>query len=155
MAELNEQDGKEFPDLDNDSELTLTHIDSGCIVYKLDEKIHTMIKDSEETVSEISRGPAILVRFNAIMKSEFPSIHMDIRLRTENGESNRYEYFFMAESESDMDILKTIIEYKSMELHFYTSKIYRSFHLEFEENESTSLERSFDEISPLLTKMSG
>lgn len=154
MATVNPCKYRQLPDLINDTRLTLSHVESGCIVYQMQGEVHLIIKDTPSKISSFSSLRSVKLKFTSILKSEFPSLHMEIILRNNKDLSGKYEYFIMAESETDTALLSKLRETRHVKLHLYDNENVNSFNIELDEKENESLNRAYGEISHLLTKTS-
>lgn len=152
MANIHTVSDEIFPELTRDTELSISRIDSGCLAYYISGEIHLIIKDTEQMISSMITLEDIKLRFSPILKSEFPSTHMEIILKNEKGLSRKYEYFFMAESETDSGILLVLKDLKRLILHLFDNCNRRSFHLQLDDKECKSIDTVSEEISDLLTK---
>lgn len=152
MATIKPCSEKEFPELLNDTRLTLSHIDSGCLVYRMQGHMHIIIKDTQSMVSSFENTSSVKLTFSPILKSEFPSTHMELVLRNQQNLSRKYEYFFMAESETDCKVLRDLRETNHLKLHLYDNDNIISFNMELDEKEQESIRQAYGEISHLLTK---
>lgn len=152
MAKVQEVKGDNFPELAGDTDITLTHVDTGCLLYDISGTVHCIIKERYNMIYSLIDYQKIRLSFSSIMKSEFPSAHMDIRFRTNRGLSGRYEYFFMLESQEDSTIFSELKDHKEFYLHLYNIDISRSYKLELEDDESVLIDNVFGEVRHLLTK---
>lgn len=152
MANIHTVSDEIFPELSRDTELTISRVDSGCLVYYISGEIHLIIKDTEQMISSMSTMEDVKLRFSPILKSEFPSTHMNIILKNKKELSRRYEYFFMVESETDSETLLVLKDLKRLILHLFDNRNRRSFHIQLDDRESESIETVSEEISDLLTK---
>lgn len=152
MAYANPVISDKFPDLAKDKKLALSHIDSGCLVYNIEGEIHTIIKDTDEDISSAIGSGTLSFSFTPILKSEFPSVHLNINYNTDHGQSGRYEYFFMVESENDLSVLHKLTTQNRTYLHIYNGNEACSFYVEFSRGEAGSVMDALKKINPLLTK---
>lgn len=142
-----------FPAVDNpDFMLNITHIESGCLVYESDDQVWFVIRDSTGYVSSMRDPVSLKLKFSPVMKAEFPALQTIFILRNNKGLSRKYEYFFMAESEKDSDILRKLSLNKTFLLNFFDDVPGASFQCTLDDGEGSELDREFSDICDLLTK---
>lgn len=81
-------------DISNELEIELSVIESGLVVAKVESSIAFIIKDSGKMVERLSGLRSALLNFKRISRPEFPTINVELRLKTVCGLSVKYGYFF-------------------------------------------------------------
>ena len=120
-------------------ELELSIIETGMIVTEINNEILVIIKDTPEMTSSLKELSSASIKFTFIEKPEFPTINSDFRIKTENGLSVKYDYFFNSESEYEMNLLYEILNQKSISLILYSDIVVKNFGLELDEKECDEL----------------
>ncbi len=144
------QGGKniELPELDSDTELSLSLIQSGCVYVLLRGKTILIIKKSENDIASLVESDHISLDFELIERPEFPSLGAYINIYDAEDNPTRFEYFFSMESHDEMELLEKLTEQDYLDIVFYTSDV--------EHVKRTTLnETQKEELTSLLAKAKG
>lgn len=85
--------------------MELERIESGCVPHLEGGECLIVFKESEEKTAFLRGAREVSTGFFLVEKREFPSVSMDIGIRTESGLNLRYEYFFLTESPEEISFL--------------------------------------------------
>lgn len=146
--------GKSRPELNREQELSLSLTESGCFIFETPEEICLILNDTEDMISSLKSLKSARLKFSSVMKIEFPNINLEILLKTQNGLSRKFEYFFMAESELDISLLQKIGEQGILNTYLSDGNKWSGFKFGLLPEEIESLNTSIREMGPVLTKNS-
>ena len=98
--------------LGEDPELAmeLDRIESGCVPHRAGGECLMIFKESEEKIAFLRGAREMSTGFFFVEKQEFPSVSMDMRIKTESGLNIRYEHFFLIESPEESSFLAKLRE---------------------------------------------
>ena len=85
--------------------MELERIESGCVPHLEGGECLIVFKESEEKAAFLRDAREVSTGFFLVEKREFPSVSMDIRIRTGSGLNLRYEHFFLTESPEETSFL--------------------------------------------------
>jgi len=143
-----------IPDLNREQGLSLSQIESGCVIYEISEEICLILKDSCDRIRSLESLKGARLKFSPAMKLEFPNINMEMMLKTDNGLSVKYEYFFMTESEYDISLLDKIRQSGWLNSYLFDPESWFKFKFILNYKEIESVNTSFRDMNTVLTKNS-
>jgi|GEM_PF-4304592 len=143
-----------IPDLNREQGLSLSQIESGCVIYEISEEICLILKDSCDRIRSLESLKGARLKFSPAMKLEFPNINMEMMLKTDNGLSVKYEYFFMTESEYDISLLDKIRQSGWLNIYLFDHESWFKFKFILNYKEIESVNTSFRDMNTVLTKNS-
>ena len=85
--------------------MELGRIESGCVPHLAGDRCLMIIKESAEKTAFLRGAREVSAGFFLVEKREFPSVSMNIGIRTESGPDLRYEHFFLTESPEETSFL--------------------------------------------------
>lgn len=115
------------PGINNDIEIALSQLESGCITTVISEKNVLIIKENKMNFfNEIDK---IDFEFEHIERPEFPTIAMRIKIQTIKNIRLRYEYFFLTDSQDEINFISLLVKNESIKIYF-VSKDYITYKVE-------------------------
>lgn len=108
--------------LNNDLEIALSQIESGCLTTITDDKNLIIIK--ENNINFFDKIQRIDISFEHIERPEFPTIAMRLKVNTSDNLNLRYEYFFLTEAEEEINFLDQIVRKESIYILFTSNENY-------------------------------
>ena len=96
------------PGEDPELAMELERIESGCVPHLAEDRCLVILKESAEKEAFLRGAREISAGFFLVEKREFPSVSMDLRIRTEAGLNLRYEHFFLIESPEEISFLEAL-----------------------------------------------
>ena len=85
--------------------MELGRIESGCVPHLAGDRCLMIIKESEEKTAFLRDAREVSAGFFLVEKREFPSVSMNIGIRTGSGLDLGYEHFFLTESPEETSFL--------------------------------------------------
>jgi hypothetical protein len=117
------RDNIEIPELDPDTELSVSLIESGCVFILINGQTALLIKSGEQEIRSFEKSGRISLEFELIERPEFPSLGAYVNIYDTQGNPTRFEYFFSLESGDETELLKKLIEQDCLDIVFYTTEI--------------------------------
>jgi hypothetical protein len=117
------RDNVEIPELDPDTELSVSLIESGCVFILINGQTTLLIKSGEREVRSFEKSGRISLEFELIERPEFPSLGAYVNIYDAQGNPTRFEYFFSLESRDETGLLDRLIEQDYLDIVFYTTEI--------------------------------
>lgn len=117
------RDKIEIPELDPDTELSVSLIESGCVFILINGRTALLIKSGEREIGSFEKSGSISLEFELIERLEFPSLGAYVNIYDAQGNPTRFEYFFSLESGDEIELLKKLIEQNYLDIVFYTTEI--------------------------------
>ena len=108
--------------LNNDLEIALSQIESGCLTTIIDDKNLIIIK--ENNINFFDKIQKIDLSFEHIDRPEFPTIAMHLKVKTDDNLRLKYEYFFLTEAEDEINYLNQIVKNESIYILFTSNENY-------------------------------
>lgn len=138
-----------FGALAEDPELAmeLERIESGCVPHLAGDRCLMILKESAEKTAFLRGAREVSAGFFLVEKREFPSVSMDLRIKTGAGLNLRYEHFFLTESPEETSFLAALGRTGEFFLVFPRSGGETEIGVELEERERKSLESVLGNIS--------
>lgn len=106
-------------ELSNDTVITLSQIESGCLIIPYEERAVMILKCGEEEAQDLSGLNSLSISTELIERPEFPTIAAYIKLTTKNTKLYDYEYFFNVESSEEMELFEKISKQSNIEIILY------------------------------------
>ncbi|MGI9558632.1 MAG: hypothetical protein ACR2NQ_03040 [Thermodesulfobacteriota bacterium] len=132
------------PEIDAETEMALSVVDSGCFALPGNSRAIFAVKDGAlATLRSGDFQPSIRFHFEHIDGDEFPSVCAVIHVETDAGKF-RYEYFFSLDSEKDTQLLDNFSKSSDVEIWFLDSSggAVAGFEGEFSAEEKAALDKS-------------
>lgn len=127
------------PGEDPELAMELERIESGCVPHLEGDRCLMILKESAEKEAFLRGAREISAGFFLVEKREFPSVSMDLRIRTEAGLNLRYEHFFLIESPEEVSFLEALGRSGAFFLVFPRSGGESEIGVELDERERKSL----------------
>ncbi len=127
------------PGEDPELAMELERIESGCVPHLAEDRCLVILKESAEKEAFLRGAREISAGFFLVEKREFPSVSMDLRIRTEAGLNLRYEHFFLIESPEEISFLEALGRRGAFFLVFPRSGGESEIGVELDERERKSL----------------
>ena len=143
-----------YDTLERDAELqiALSQILYGCVPHATDEVCLMIFKEKPEKVAAIADTQKVSTRFFTVEKEEFPSIAMEIRIKTGRELGLKYEYFFLTESSEETFFLSTLAKLGEYSLVFLCDETRHAVTTQMTEAEMEPLNEAVSSIGDRLTK---
>lgn len=122
-------------ELPNDTLITLSQIESGCLFIQIEERALMILKENESVIENLSGLNSISINSELIERPEFPTIAAYIKVVTKSGETYGYEYFFNIESSEEMELYENITQQKKIEIVLYDESNMIIKQLKIDEND--------------------
>ncbi|MGI9534220.1 MAG: hypothetical protein ACR2NW_04665 [Thermodesulfobacteriota bacterium] len=106
--------------LSNDLQIELSLINAGLIITEPESSVIFIIKDSSEKINSLSNLKSVRLNFTSIKRPEFPTINIELKLKTDRDLSVKYDYFFNADSEYELNLLESILNQNVIKIYFFT-----------------------------------
>ena len=113
----------EFPELNPDTELSLSLIESGCLFVEVSDKAALLIKSPPEESEILQQSNRISIDFEVIKRPEFPTLGTYVIFETDTGATLRFEYFFNIESSEEMGLLEMLVRQEHFDIILYDTAI--------------------------------
>ncbi len=138
-----------YEPLEQDMELqiALSQILYGCVSHATDEGCVMIFKEDPGKVAAIADTKEISTRFFTVEKEEFPSVAMEIRLKTGRNLKLKYEYFFLTESSEEIFFLSTLARLGLFSLLFLCDEAHHMITVEMTTAEMEPLKNIVCEIA--------
>ncbi len=143
-----------YDTLEQDTELqiALSQILYGCVPHATDEICLMIFKEKPEKIAAIADTQKISTRFFTVEKEEFPSVAMEIRIKTGKELRLKYEYFFLTESSEETFFLSTLAKLEEYCLIFLCDETHHAVTAQMSEAEMGPLNKAVSSIGNCLTK---
>lgn len=132
-------------DLPNELQIELSVIESGLIVAEVESSVVFVIKDPEQTIENLSDLHSVLLNFTKIVRPEFPTINVELKLQTTGGISLKYDYFFNSDSEYELNLLHSALYQTHINLYFLSGTSELCIKAEMEGTETEQLRNCLQE----------
>ncbi len=145
MAKTAQIGGISGLEIDSETAMALSSMDSGCFAVSVGGKPAFIVKDSAIAfLFGKDFEPGARFHFERIDRDEFPAVCAVIFVDAGKGDGFRYEYFFSLESEKDAEILARLARLKGVELWFLNGEGVpeTGFDCVFDPEEKSKLEES-------------
>lgn len=129
----------ELPELRPDTELSLSHMESGCLFVLVNGQTALVIKAVESEIKTLIESNRISLDFEPIMRPEFPSVAAHINIGDGTSGLSRFEYLFNLESEEEREILRKLGEQEYLDILFYSSYIEHAKRTEISKDQKKEL----------------
>lgn len=106
-------------ELSNDTLITLSQIESGCLFIPYEERALMILKGEESETEDLSGLSSISISSELIERPEFPTIAAYIKVHAKNNREFDYEYYFNIEASEEMELLEKISKDKNIEVVIY------------------------------------
>lgn len=103
---------------DPELEISLSQIKVGCIPYVFGNENFLLFKEETINLDVLAQYNTIKIDFDHIERPEFPTISASIKINTSRNLNIKYEYFFLTESEIELNYLKLLIGNRVMKIYF-------------------------------------
>lgn len=133
-------------------QIALSQILYGCVPHVTDEGCVMIFKEDQGKVAALADTKEISTRFFTVEKEEFPSVAMEIRLKTGRNLKLKYEYFFLTESSEETFFLSTLARLGLFSLLFLCDEAHHMITVEMTDTEMEPLKNIVYEITDQLTK---
>ena len=108
--------------LNSELEISLSLIESGCLVTSLNNETLFIFKNSKEIIESLRGVEKITFELECLKRPEFPTIVMLFCLEGYNN-LYQFEYSFATGSEQDMELFKKLSEQDHFCIYFFDTKI--------------------------------
>lgn len=113
----------EPPELNPDTELSLSLIESGCLFMPVGNKTALIIKSPPDELKILQESNRISIDFELIKRPEFPTLGAYVIFETVTGAALRFEYFFNIESSEEMGLLEMLVDQDYFDIILYDRSI--------------------------------
>ncbi|MEQ9619974.1 MAG: hypothetical protein RIG61_12480 [Deltaproteobacteria bacterium] len=113
----------DLPELNPDTELSLSLIESGCVFVSVGNKTALIIKSAADDLKILQQSNRIYIDFELIKRPEFPTLGAYVIFETGTGAALRFEYFFNIESSEEMELLETLVDQDNFDIILYDGAI--------------------------------
>jgi hypothetical protein len=127
------------PEIHNDTEFSLSLIESGCLFASIGDKTALIIKSKNDDINIMKDFQVITVDFELIERPEFPSLAFYLNIDSKRGRTFRFEYFFSTESVDEINILEKISGEKRFDILLYNSVVEYVIRAEISEEQASGL----------------
>ena len=125
---------------DPELEIALSQIRIGCIPYIFDGENFLIFRDNEDKINSLVDCNKINISFELIERPEFPTVSTNFFINTQKNLNIKYEYFFLTESEIELNFLRLLIKNRKLNLFFITDIIKCKHSVDIPEQECEKLE---------------
>jgi len=109
--------------LSNDTLITLSQIDSGCLFIQHSDKTLMIIKVKEDEIGNLNDLERISLKPELIERPEFPTIAVYIRLYAKNNNSFDFEYYFNIEASEELELVEKLCIQNNIGIVLYDGAI--------------------------------
>ena len=124
---------------DPELEISLSQIEVGCIPYVFQNENFLLFKDKKEKINILKEFNSINIRFENIERPEFPTISASVFINTKKNINIKYEYFFLTESEIELNYLKLLNQNRQINVYFINDFIESKALVKITEDETAKL----------------
>ena len=141
-------DKMEMPELDPDTELSLSLIESGCVFVLINDRTILIIKGGHAEIRSLEKSDSISLDFELIERPEFPCLGAYLTIYDAEDKPKRFEYFFSLDSGKELELLEKLTEQNYLDIVFYATGV--------EHVKRTMINNTQkEELTSLLAKTSG
>lgn len=116
----------EETELSNDTLITLSQIESGCLFTQHKDKTLMIIICTGEEASNLKNSENFSLKMELIEKLEFPTIAAYIKIMTKNKDSYDFEYFFNIEASEELELVENLSNQSTIEIMLYDDDVVHS-----------------------------
>lgn len=109
--------------LSNDTDITLSQIESGCLFIHDGDKTLMVIKSPQDVMNELKGLKGFSIRAELIERPEFPTVAAYFFIHTAGGHSHKFEYYFNIEASDELELLQKLSAQDSLEILLYEDQI--------------------------------
>lgn len=113
----------ELPELNPDTELSLSLIESGCLFIPVGDKTSLIIKSPPDELKTLRQSNRVSIDFELIKRPEFPTMGAYVIFETGAGVALRFEYFFNIESPEEMELLEMLVGQDHFDIILYDGAV--------------------------------
>ena len=139
-------------ELSNDTLITLSQIESGCLFTRDRDKTLMIIICSGEEASNLRDIEDFSLKMELIERPEFPTIAAYISINTKNKRSYNYEYYFNIEASEELELVERLSNQNTMEVLLYDDDIVHSKPLELSGEDRSLLTSMHERAKQLFDK---
>ena len=110
-------------EIGNETAITLSMMESGCIFVFVEGSPVLILKCSGEDMAALKESDAISLGFELLDRSEFPCIAVTITVDTSSGQQFRFDYYFSLESEEEKELLGLLRDREYFDILYYDNDI--------------------------------
>jgi len=112
-------------EIGNETVITLSMMESGCIFVFVEGSPVLILKCSGEDMTALKESDAISLGFELLDRPEFPCITATITVDTASGQQFRFDYYFSLESEEEIELLGLLRDRDYFDILYYDEDIER------------------------------
>ncbi|HML94891.1 MAG TPA: hypothetical protein PKC29_05635 [Thermodesulfobacteriota bacterium] len=112
-------------EIGNETAITLSMMESGCIFVFVEGSPVLILKCSGEDMAALKESDAISLGFELLERSEFPCITVTITVDIASGRQFRFDYYFSLESEEEKELLGLLRDREYFDILYYDEDIER------------------------------
>lgn len=112
--------------LSNDTLITLSQIESGCLFIEVSGKTLMIIIGTGEEITNLKNLEKCSLKTELIERPEFPTIAAYVTIHTKNKSSYNFEYYFNIEASEELELLDNLCAQKNIEILLYDDTIVHS-----------------------------
>lgn len=139
-------------ELSNDTFITLSQIESGCLFIQDRDKTLMIIICGGDEISDLKGLESFSLKMELIERSEFPTIAAYISIYTKNKSSYNYEYYFNIEASEELGLVENLSNQNTMEVLLYDDEIVHSKPLELSQQDRSLLTSMHERAKRLFDK---
>ncbi|MCL4244589.1 MAG: hypothetical protein KJ002_05600 [Candidatus Dadabacteria bacterium] len=110
-------------EIGNETAITLSMMESGCIFVFIEGSPVLILKCSGEDMEALKESDAISLGFELLDRPEFPCIAVTITVDSASGRQFRFDYYFSLESEDEKGILGLLSDRDYFDILYYDDDI--------------------------------
>ncbi len=142
----------EQTELSNDTLITLSQIESGCLFVEDRDKTLMIIICSGEEASNLKNSEKLSLKMELIEKLEFPTIAACTSIHTKNKSSYNYEYYFNVEASEELELVENLSNQNNIEILLYDDAIVHSILLGLSEDDRSLLTSMHEQAKQMFDK---
>jgi len=125
--------------LSNDTLITLSQIESGCLFISAGNEAFMIIKSTRNEIRELKKLNRITLDIELIERPEFPTIAVYVRIHTSHNRSYDFEYYFNTEASEEMGLLEKLSAQKNIDILLYNDTIVHSEKIELTKEDKSRI----------------
>lgn len=129
----------EHPELSNDTMITLSQIESGCLFIPWGENVYMVIKSTQNEIADLKMLSLITINTELIERPEFPTVALYMRIHTEGDRSYDFEYYFNIEASEELGLLEKLSAQKNLGIILYDERIEHSAEIRLTDEDKSGL----------------
>ena len=129
----------EHPELSNDTLITLSQIESGCLFIPLGENVYMLIKSTQNEIADLKKLSRITINTELIERPEFPTVALYMSIHTEGERSYNFEYYFNIEASEELGLLEKLSAQKNLGIILYDERIEHSAEIRLTDEDKSGL----------------